>query len=291
MYQKILVLTTVLSIGILLWGCDNQSNQSNQLRIMSYNIKYDNPDAGRYAWKNRKDQLSNLIQFYEPAVIGTQEGLLHQLEYLEDELESYKWIGVGRDDGTMSSEFSALFYDSTKVELIPNTENTIWLSETPTKPSMGWDADFPRILTYGKFRDRSTGKSLWVFNTHFDHVGDTARTNSAKLIADSIASIANERPVILTGDFNAPPEREPYAVLTSDNRTLQDAFNASDLENVGPNFTFEGFDVRSDNDGRRIDYIFVNDKVDVQKHAIISSFRDFGYPSDHLPVVADIKLK
>ncbi len=291
MSQTISIIITVLLISAVLLGCHQSPKENNQLRIMSYNIRYDNPDDGKYAWDNRKEQVANLIQFYEPTFMGTQEGLLHQLEYLEDELESYKWIGVGRDDGTMSGEFSALFYDSTKVELIPGTEHTIWLSDTPSKPTKGWDADFPRILTYGKFQDRSTGQSFFVFNTHFDHVGDTARVKSAELITETIANSTNNLSVILTGDFNATPDSEPYAILTSDSTTLRDAFEASALPNVGPNFTFEGFDVRSGNNGRRIDYIFVNEKVNIQKHAIISSFRDFGYPSDHLPVITDITLK
>lgn len=261
------------------------------LRVMSYNIRFESPNDGPNSWNKRKQQLTNLIQFYAPTFIGTQEGLLHQLQYIERETTPYKWIGIGRDDGTMDGEFSALFYDSTRVQLIAGSEHTIWLSPTPNKPGKAWDADFPRILTYGKFRDKLSGKSFFVLNTHFDHVGDKARINSAKLILEIIQNETKGYPVILIGDFNATPNSKPYKILTSEHSTLKDAYYASEIANVGPSFTFEGFSVRSESDKRRIDYIFTNGMVEVKKHAIISAFNNFSYPSDHLPVIADLKLK
>lgn len=277
---------------LLVAACNSQSSQESdtELRVMSYNLRFDNPDDGVNAWDNRKDRVANLIKFYEPVFIGTQEGLLHQLEYLEKELDGYEWIGVGRDDGTMSGEFSALFYDTARVELIEGSEQTFWLSETPSEPSKSWDAALPRIVTYGAFRDRQSAREFFVFNTHFDHIGDTARANSAELIVNRIKKETADKPVILTGDFNATPDSRPYSILTADDSGLFDAFEVTNLPHTGPLFTFEGFEVKSGIDRRRIDYIFANDGIDVNKHAIISSFRGDFYPSDHLPVIADVKL-
>lgn len=289
MSYKYYLITILVSLCILILTIELTKN-SSKLLIMSYNIRYDNPDDAPNNWDNRKEQVANLIRFYEPAFVGTQEGLLHQLEYLEEELNNYKWIGVGRDDGSVSGEFSALFYDTTKVELIAGSEQTIWLSETPSKPSKSWDAALPRILTYGQFRDQSSGRQLFVFNTHFDHQGDTARAKSAEMIVNKIDAVAGDSPAVVTGDFNIIPESKPYAILTSDRSPLQDAFDITAQPHLGPLFTFEGFHVRSGSEKRRIDYIFVNDEIQVIKHAIISNFRDTRYPSDHLPVISEITL-
>ncbi len=285
----------VLAVGILaitlVYSLQEYTGEkTDDLGIMSYNLRFDNPDDGVNAWDNRKERVANIIQFYEPVFIGTQEGLLHQIEYLEKELKQYNWIGVGRDGGAMSGEYSALFYDTSKVELIGGSDQTIWLSETPSKPSKSWDAALPRILTYGKFRDLQTKDEFFVLNTHFDHIGDTARAKSAELIVETIHEITSGEPVILTGDFNVTPDDDPYDILTEKESALRDAYEVSELPHTGPHFTFEGFEVKSGSERRRIDFIFVNDRVKVNKHAIISSFSGDFYPSDHLPVIADVKI-
>lgn len=288
LYYSIAAGLLAMAVGYSLQ--ESPLKETTDLRIMSYNLRYDNPDDGINAWDNRKEQIANVIQFYEPVFLGTQEGLLHQIEYLEDELNGYSWIGVGRDDGTMSGEFSALFYDTEKVELIDNSEQTIWLSETPSEPSKSWDAALPRIMTYGKFRDLQTEEEFYVLNTHFDHIGDTARAKSAELIVNTIEDLASGEPVILTGDFNVTPDDEPYEIITNRSSGLNDAYEISDLPHTGPHFTFEGFEVKSGAERRRIDFIFVNEQVKVKKHAIISTFEGDFYPSDHLPVIADVEV-
>lgn len=287
---------SVLSIGLvglMLAGCAERSPAQSDLSVtaMSYNLRYDNPDDGENRWDNRKEQVAALINFHRPGFLGTQEGLIHQLEYLDDELSGYERIGVGRDDGGEEGEFSALFYDHEKFELVKDSEQTIWLSETPGEPSKAWDAALPRILTFGQFRDRNSGREFWVFNTHFDHVGDTARAESAQLIVDTIREQAAEDPVILTGDFNVTEEMEPYGILTGSESPLRDAYYATKAPHLGPDFTYEGFEARSDQEKRRIDYIFVNDAVEVKNHAIMTSFRDGRYPSDHLPVMARLGIE
>lgn len=291
--NKVIFFLTIFATSFLLAGCDSPQNKNTideSFSVMSYNLRFDNPDDGENAWEQRKDHILNRIQFYEPAFVGTQEGLLHQLNYISDNITYYDWIGVGRDDGTMDGEFSALFYDTRRFELLKDSEQTFWLSNTPSDPSKGWDAALPRIVTLGEFRDKHTDKEFVVLNTHFDHVGDTARQESAKLIVNTIKKGFPDKPVILTGDFNATPDSKPYSILTEDSSPLRDAFNTSEIPNVGPSFTFEGFSVNSDADKRRIDYIFTNNLVEVKKHAIISSFNDFRYPSDHLPVITTLKI-
>ncbi len=288
-------LLLLLSFSFLFISCQPDESQKPEddhiIRAMTYNIRFDIPDDNNDEWDNRKAHLTNMVQFYEPAFLGIQEGLLHQLQYLEEKLETYKWIGVGRDDGGTEGEFSAIFYDTTKVKLQPETEETIWLSETPEKPSKGWDADFPRVLTSGEFQHISSGQTIAVFNTHFDHVGETARLNSAKLIKNKLADMAAGTPVILMGDFNFSPNSDPYEILTTGENGLRDSYKNTETAPVGPSFTYEGFEVGSENDGRRIDYIFVNEGVQIDHHATISSFRDGQYPSDHLPVAVDVRLE
>lgn len=286
-------LSVAIMIMIIALSCTKQSQYIPETtRVISYNIKFDDKSDTVNSWDQRKEQVTNLISFYEPDFLGTQEALLHQLEDLEDGLEAMRWIGVGRTDGKSEGEFSALFYNAEEYELVAETDSTIWLSKTPSEPSKSWDAAFPRILTWGKFRSKNSGKEFYVFNTHFDHIGDTARAESASLIVETIDNITADLPVILTGDFNAVEESEPYNNLTNPPLGLKDAFYETGKPHVGPLFSFEGFKVLSgDEDSRRrIDYIFVNDKVEVQRHAIISDFRDRRYPSDHLPVIADIKM-
>ncbi|MCW9706519.1 endonuclease/exonuclease/phosphatase family protein [Fodinibius salsisoli] len=265
------------------------SAQPAQLQVMSYNIRYDNPGDAPNHWDNRKDKVANLLQFYNPAFIGTQEALFHQLDYLDQSLPQYNWIGQGRDDGKKEGEFSALMYNTNAVQLVANSDSTIWLSKTPDMPSKNWDAALPRILTWGEFKIKSNGKHIFVFNTHFDHRGEQARAESAKIILRTIQKIAGNLPVVLTGDFNIIDTSKPYQILTS--TFLADAINTSQLPHVGAEFTYSGFGVRAPDDGRRIDYIFTNSKVDVLKHAIITSFQDGYFPSDHLPVLAEISLK
>ena len=281
--------TIVASILIMLSTSHRMKAQGNSLRVMTYNIRYDNPDDAPNNWDNRKNKVANLIQYYRPIFLGTQEALFHQLDYLDKQLSDYHWIGKGREDGKKGGEFSALLYDTREVELAAQSDSTIWLSQTPEKPSKSWDAALPRILTWGKFQVKKTGQTIYAFNTHFDHIGEKARQESAKIIIATIKKIAGDAPVVLTGDFNITEESIPYQILSSS--FLKDSYYASKTAPVGPEFTFSGFKVAEISEHRRIDYIFVNPPVTVTHTAIISSFNDGYYPSDHLPVIADIMIK
>src|SRR5699024_2406841 len=286
-YWIVMFVITGLYIGIN--GCQEKRG-GNKISVMSYNLRYDNPGDSSNSWDHRKERLANEILFYNPNFMGIQEGLHHQVEYLNKHLINRKYIGVGRKDGNTKGEYSAIFYDTTKYELVPGTDSTMWLSETPGKPSKGWDAVLPRIVTWGKFKSKLTGKEIYVFNTHFDHRGKTARAESAKLILKTIKKVAGNKPVVLTGDFNVPESSKPYKIITSS--FMRDAWYISKLDPVGPEATFRDFNVCHPSPRKaRIDFIFVNEELNVNKVASISNFEKGTFLSDHIPVFSVLSRK
>lgn len=279
-----------ITVGLLfiVYSCqtnDPPGSFSSKVSVMTYNLRYDNPGDSLNSWDHRKKRLVNEVLFYNPDFMGIQEGLHHQVRYLAEHLSNRKYIGVGRKDGKKKGEYSAIFYNTKRFSLVPGSDSTMWLSETPGKPSKGWDAALPRIVTWGEFQSKATGRKIYVFNTHFDHRGKTARAKSAMLVLQTIKEIAGDMHAVITGDFNVPEQAKPYKIIT--NSFMRDAWYASKLEPVGPEFTFAGFDVCDSSAHRaRIDYIFVNKSLDVNKIATISNFRHGEFLSDHLPVYA-----
>ncbi len=267
----------ILAIPFAMAACKYNSS-SHSINLVSYNIRFDNPNDGINAWPNRKADVAALLGFHSADIACLQEALHHQIIHLQEQLPHLSWVGVGRDDGEMLGEYSPILYNSQRFTL--DHWDTFWLSSTPEKPSLGWDAVCIRICTYAKFTDQQTRKSFFVFNTHFDHVGVDARANSAKLIVNRISEIANGFPVILAGDFNTNPEGEPYAIIS---QILADSYLISSEPPYGPAGTWNGFYFSSALD-QRIDYIFVNNKFSVYKYANLSDSKDQRFPSDHLPV-------
>lgn len=267
----------ILSIFLLFYSFSSISAQL--ISLMTYNIRFDNPDDGINNWKYRKSALTDQILSYQADFIGVQEALWSQMEYLDEQLEDYDFIGVGREDGKREGEFSSIFYKRLEFENLYS--NTIWLSESPEEKESGWDAALPRICTYGLFRQRSNMDSIWVLNTHFDHIGWEARKNSAIQLSALVDSLAKETgiPVFLMGDFNALPEEEPILILTG---ILKDAWEVKEITDSHPNGTFNGFGTSIDD--RRIDYIFctvcefTNYSLKTKKKA------DGSFISDHYPV-------
>lgn len=260
--------------------------QAQEFKVMSYNIKYDNVNDTVNNWNFRKEAMVRLVQHYGPQFVGMQEVLLNQLEYLDEHLPDYGYIGVGRDDGKQKGEYSPILYNSQHFEL--KSANTFWLSPTPEKVSKGWDAALERICTYGRFKDKSTGKELYVFNTHFDHVGTEARKQSVNLILQKIKAINTQNlPVVVTGDFNLEPDSEPIQLMQAG---MTDAQQATQQPFYGPTGTFNGFDPDMVLD-RRIDYIFVDDlKVQSYLH-IDDRMENNMHISDHLPVLAELGME
>ena len=257
-----------------------------QLTVMSYNIKYANENDGQNSWSNRKNDLAAQLRFYEPHIFGVQEALHSQLEFLEKELDhEYEFFGKGRDDGGQKGEFSAIFFKTDKLQLLE--QGTFWLSSTPETPGKGWDAAYPRVCTYGRFRGKESGKEFWVFNTHFDHVGEEARRQSVQLIHKKISELNTEElPVVLMGDLNLEPGTEEVKYLASH---YKDSKKVAD-HTFGPEGTFNAYEFNKPVT-RRIDYIFTDGDVQVKKYAVLSDSRDLRYFSDHLAVMVELELK
>lgn len=259
---------------------------SQEFDVMTYNIKYDNKNDTVNNWNDRKEAMIVLLKEKEPAFIGMQEVLLNQLEYLDASLDNYKYVGVGRDDGMTKGEFSPILFDSTKFTMIRS--NTFWLSKTPSKISVGWDAAMERICTYGLFQNKVSAQKVWVFNTHFDHVGIKARKNSVKLILKKIKQLNTELlPVILMGDFNLMPDEKPILLLR---KKMDDGQLISKLPLVGPKGTFNGFNV-NDPMERRIDYIFTKGFIVERYLHVDKRLRNQKHISDHLPVLSSVSKK
>lgn len=282
---------------VILLSCFSISAQENtSLRVMSFNIRFDNPDDGYNAWPNRKELAASMIRYHQADVVGLQEALRSQLDDLAALLPGYEWFGVARSDGSVDpdpdSEFSAILFRTDRLERVDG--GTFWLSETPEEVgSVGWDAALPRIVTWARFRDKASGKTFYHFNTHFDHRGEEARRESAGLILRQINRMTEgSAPVVLTGDFNTVPTAAPYRVLTdeADEYDLSDAFLVTQQPHHGPESTWSGFSFPGE-PGRRIDYIFVNDKVRVLQHAILAESWSGRFPSDHLPVLAEVVVE
>jgi endonuclease/exonuclease/phosphatase family metal-dependent hydrolase len=263
--------------------------QNSAIRVMTFNIRYNEPRDGVNAWPNRKDKVAGVIRFHKADVVGVQEALLSQLRDLETSLKDFAWCGVGRTDGKEGGEYSAIIYRRSRFQLLQC--ETFWLSPTPDKPgSMGWDAAYPRIVTWAKFRDRISKKTFFHFNTHFDHRGNTARTESASLILKRIGEIAGKMPFVFTGDLNVKEDSDAYRTLKAGSVVvhLSDAKQASENGNFGGDSTFSAF--KELEPGNKIDYIFVREGMRVLEHGVLSDRWNGLWASDHLPVLAEIIL-
>lgn len=272
-----------ISAGLLFLLIDGAFSQAT-LNIMTFNIRYNNPGDSINAWPNRKDNAALQIRFYEAQAVGVQEALYGQLEDLLERLPGYAFIGAGRDDGQKKGEYSAILYETSKLMVLKS--ETFWLSATPATPgSKGWDADFPRVVTWAQFKDRSTGKVFYHFNTHFDHMGQIARRESANLLLRAVDSIAGKTPAIITGDFNAKPADEPIKILTSaaNANHFTDTKTVSKIPHYGPEGTFNAFGP-AEIANEPIDHIFIKGRFKVHKHATISESWQGRFSSDHFPV-------
>lgn len=255
------------------------------LNIMSYNIRFDNPADGINAWPNRRDKVAAMIRFYDTGIVCVQEALHHQIEDLLNRLPDYSFSGQGRDDGKNAGEFSAIIFDKKRFSL--EDEGSFWLSPTPDIPSKGWDAAIVRICSWVKLHDKYSGREFYVFNTHFDHMGETARQESAKLILKKIHEISEHHPALLCGDLNATPDSKTINTIAE---KLSDSRNVSQEPPYGPEGTWNAFDYNSQLNSR-IDYIFVDDNAEVIKYAVLDDAFNLRFPSDHLPVLVKLHMK
>lgn len=266
-------------------------NAQKHLNIMTFNIRYSTLRDSNNAWLYRKDNAASQIVFHETHILGVQEALHEQIVDLKERLPRYKYVGVGRDDGKTKGEYSAIFYDTTRLKVLES--ETFWLSETPSvSGSKSWDAAITRIVTWAKMKDLVTKKTFFVFNTHFDHIGKVARRESAKLLLAKVHALAGDFPAIITGDFNAQPDDEPIKVIVESTNPLKllDTKALSITGHFGPTGTFNGFKSKEVND-QPIDYIFLNRSMTVLQHATLSQTWGGLFSSDHFPVFARILMR
>jgi endonuclease/exonuclease/phosphatase family metal-dependent hydrolase len=258
---------------------------------MTFNIRYDEPRDGENAWPHRKEMVAGTISFFGPDIAGLQEALISQVRDLEALLGEYSWIGVGRDDGREAGEFCPIFY--LRHRFHPLDSGTFWLSESPDRAGQkGWDAACARIVTWARFKDMRDDSALLVFNTHFDHVGEMARVESARLLRRKIAEITDSDRIIISGDFNCTENDPAYSILVSPESpspVLRDARAISRLSPYGSSYSSNRFRPEPQ-PGRLIDYIFVGASVSVLRWGVISDRWDGRFVSDHNPVLAEIRL-
>jgi endonuclease/exonuclease/phosphatase family metal-dependent hydrolase len=267
-------------LAILFFITNSCLDSPKTLNIMTYNIRLDVEDDGVNQWDNRKKGLVSLIKEENPDILGIQEGLPNQIEYLLEQLDEYSMIGEGRNGGN-NGEYSAIYYKNKKLRL--EKDETFWLSETPGKPSIGWDAALNRIATVGVFIVMKSNKKLIVYNSHFDHIGKVAREKSVNVILNHIkGNNYLKNAIVVMGDFNAIPTDAPIKSLL---KNLDDSFNEFAIEK--PFGTFNGFELNSKLTNR-IDYIFTKN-LDVYEYKHIYRKLPNGFwPSDHLPIFVSI---
>jgi len=274
-----------MRICIMLFLLAAIQSRGQSLKVMSYNIRLDVASDGVNQWSNRTEKLPGLIRKYDPDLVGLQEVMHHQLMTILEKLPAYGFIGVGRDDGNQKGEYSAILYRKDRFTLV--SQKTSWLSTTPeVAGSKSWDAAITRVVTRGRFLDKTTNKEFLYFNTHFDHIGKDARKNSSSIILQLIAAERNtaNTPIIVTGDFNSEPEEEAYQVMATSGM-VSDARPAGSKEG-----TFCTFEVNGP-PCRLIDYIFHSAQLEVRGYQVIKDNDGKYYPSDHLPVMAELRFK
>ena len=284
-----------------------QSTRAIPVRVLTHNIRYATraPFKGEEKWPIRCPRLCGELVFHSvvpTTFICLQEVLHQQLLDVKDHLnqdEAWEYIGVGRDDGKQAGEYSPILYRPSEWKL--NGWSTVWLSETPSKPSFGWDAGCIRLVTIGNFTHFHTGQGVIIASTHFDDRGVISRKESAKMlpgILETEAKVSQASATILAGDFNSPPSDEAYQIVTGPESTLTDVWDLIPEERqYGNQLTFTGFSDESE--PSRIDFIFSRKSdltnnggiLKVKNYAVLSNrFDDGVYSSDHRACVADFDL-
>lgn len=288
--RRILGLVAFTTLLVLSSLTGAAQERPNSVRVMSFNIRYGTANDGENHWDRRRDFVIDTIQAFEPDLLGTQETVLFQRQYLEEKLDGYEAWGVGREDGKEAGEQTTILYKSKRFERTDGGH--FWLSETPEEPgSKSWDSSLPRIASWVKLKDRERpeDKPLLFVNTHFDHRGAEARLQSAKLIREQIAKLGEGCRMVLTGDFNAGEGSPPYVALFGEAggqaSPVRDVYRLVHPERRDDEGSFSGF-VAGAKQGARIDWIGASQDFAVQSATIDRTERDGRTPSDHFPVTA-----
>ncbi|NUM53287.1 MAG: endonuclease/exonuclease/phosphatase family protein [Candidatus Hydrogenedentes bacterium] len=257
------------------------------LKIMSFNVRYGTANDGPNHWDKRKGIVTGAIKAYDPDVVGTQECLDFQAEYIVDELPEYRWFGVGREINCGGEHMAVLYKHKS---LAPIESGNFWLSDTPgVVGSVSWDSACRRMVTWAKFQHLESKQSFYFLNTHLDHKSEPARQGGAKVLRDWIAALPADAPIILTGDFNSVAgNSEAYTILTA--AGLNDAWTSA-VERAGPAITWSGFKAPEEGQDRRIDWILARGPIDVTRCETVTFNQKGRYPSDHFPVFGLLSIK
>jgi endonuclease/exonuclease/phosphatase family metal-dependent hydrolase len=276
---------TAFALLPLVFSC---TGEPLPLRVMTFNVRYDNPDDSANNWQYRKNVAAEVVNEYDVDLLGTQEVLINQLNDLKERLPQYAAIGVGRADGKEDGEYSAIFYKRGKFE--EEKSGTFWLSETPdVVGSKGWDGACERIATWAILKEKNTGRRLFFINTHLDHIGKVARREGVKLLLERAKAESNGLPAIITGDFNASPESEVIQHLLADGKFFDTRLLAPSVPEISG--TFHDFGKISVEQRHIIDYIFVSGDITVNTCAAVPEKRENIYLSDHTPVIVSVEIR
>ena len=264
-----------------------------ELSVMTFNIRTALGRDGNNSWPHRKELVVDTIAQLSPQVVGLQEALSAQVEYIEESLPDYRWLGIDRglNGGEGLSEYTPIFYRH--LELVPIESGNFWLSATPDTPpdavgGRGRRRGVGRIVTWARFHHLASGRQLYAYNTHLTLRRGSRQIDSARLISDRIASLPSGSAVVVTGDFNAPGgESETWRVATA--QGLEDAWLIAD-ERRGPAFTLSMFGPPVDWGVGRLDWVLVGGPVRVRSVETIAHNDQGRYPSDHYPVVARLEF-
>ena len=258
-----------------------KKNGQKELKVMSYNIRMGIAKDGTNSWEFRCPATIEMLNAQKPDVFGVQEAFEFQIRFIEEYCRDYKSVGVGRDDGKKKGEYMSIFWNKKTVSLLK--WGTFWLSETPDKPSKGWDAHCRRTATWALMKDKKTGKKFYFVNTHLDHKGKEAQKNGLKLIVDRIESINPQGyPMILTGDFNIKPDNA--ALVGLDSRMQSTRKIAADTDNHN---TFNGWSVKPTDSV--IDYIYISGFSSCPQYKTVTEkYAERPFVSDHYPIFARV---
>ncbi len=287
--KKFSLLYTALFL-VLFTGCNKNSDEAI-LKVMTFNIRYDNPADSFNAWPYRASFVCRFLNNEKPDLFGMQEVLVSQYNYLDSVMTDYSSVGVGRSDGSKAGEMNPVFFRKDRFELVRT--KTFWLSETPDSAgTKAWGANLPRIVTWVELSEKITHQHFYFFNTHFAHDSDSARIMSSELLLSQVDSIASGFPFIITGDFNMVHTSRGYGILTGPYESvplLNDTYAVTEKRPLGPAYTFNGFSESTS--AGRIDYIFVRNGLKVLEHRTFIKKEHGIYISDHWPVMATISIK
>ena len=271
-----------LLAAVAFTACGSATSRS----VMTFNMRYDNPEDGQNNWRFRRERIAGVIKAQEVDVLGTQELLSNQFNDLSGLLTGYQGVGVGRLDGAESGEYCAVFFRKDRFTLLDS--GTFWLSETPeVVGSLGWDGACERIATWVVLRDRD-GRELFFIDTHLDHVGQEARDEGESKLMQRIETLSGGRPVILTGDFNSEPGSSVVAHVQKDG-VLRDA-KAIAAQRSGTDWSFSDFGQIPEAERPLLDYIFVSGDIEAVRYEVLPDTFDGCYVSDHAPVMAVVKI-